>query len=67
MFKCKYCKTKIGFFTWLLFLGKCYYCEEKINEPKKRWAELDRQTNQKDSNKYWRDFEELKNKKEKGR
>ena len=51
--KCKYCKTKISFDTWFLWVGKCFYCDRKIKEPqtKKRWAELERQ--KKDSKKYW--------------
>lgn len=44
--KCKYCKTKIGFFEWLFGLGQCYPCE---CESKKRKGErIDR-----DSEKYW--------------
>ena len=53
--KCRYCKTEINLMTWFSFSGKCYFCNEKINEPQmnKRLAEFEIQ--QKDSNKYWED------------
>ncbi len=55
--KCKYCKTKISFWTWIMNAlpnesGRvCDYCYARIENKKEGNAIQDKQ--RKDSDKYW--------------
>ncbi len=55
--KCRYCKTKISFESWILYFGKCYHCYYRIEDntlEHKKWVE-EHNRQMKDSNKYWED------------
>ncbi len=55
--KCAYCKTEISFYHWILYFGKCYHCNERIENNSsvhERWVK-EHKRQEKDSNKYWED------------
>ncbi len=53
--KCKYCGTKISFKICILYFGKCFYCDRKLQQPEweKKVEVMNKQ--EKDSDKYWKE------------
>ncbi len=52
--KCIYCKTKVALFNWLLFFGRCFPCDYKIEERGRKDRIKRYEKQEKDSDKYWK-------------
>lgn len=57
--KCKNCRTRISFLSWLCLKGRCTYCDDKIDEINRKRGNIKREIQEKDSKKYWKKHDAL--------
>lgn len=57
--KCRNCRTDVNFFFWICFHGRCTYCDDKVDDLKRKKRNIKREIQEKDSKKYWTKYDAL--------